>query len=187
MPSDEAVLLAAARRYDAQALATIYDTYSEELYRYAYRLLGDAARAEDLIGETFSRFLGALERGGGPQTHLRAYLYRTTHNIAVDQLRRSNKEVVEDVVEARAEQTARNLESVVEHKLEQEQAITLMRQLTDDQRQVILLKFFQGMDNAETAETMEKTVGAVKALQHRALETLRRAIERSRAGTERAA
>jgi RNA polymerase sigma-70 factor (ECF subfamily) len=62
----------------------------------------------------------------------------------------------------------------------------MLRLLTDEQRQVIVLKFFQGMENEEIAETMQKTVGAVKALQHRGLNSLRRAFETLQAETERA-
>jgi RNA polymerase sigma-70 factor (ECF subfamily) len=184
MPSQESALLNAARRYNKKALAAIYDAYSDELYRYAFRLVGDAARAEDLMSEAFSRFLKALERGGGPKTHLRAYLYRTTHNLAMDHLRRSKNELVDEEIELQPERNLRTPEQAVENKLEQELAIGLLNNLTPEQQQVILLKFFQGMDNEEVANTMEKTVGAVKALQHRALNSLRRAFEARRSEME---
>lgn len=93
MPSNISELLEAVRRLDIEALAAVYDAHSDELYRFAYRLTGDTVQAEDLLSETFSRFLRALERGGGPKTHLRAYLYRTTHNAAKDLLRRTQKEL----------------------------------------------------------------------------------------------
>ncbi|MGD8621897.1 MAG: sigma-70 family RNA polymerase sigma factor [Anaerolineales bacterium] len=186
MPSQEHVWLEAAKRLEKEALAAIYDAYSEELYRYALRLIGDATRAEDLMSETFSRFLSALERGGGPTKHLRAYLYRTTHNLAMDLYRRGQNEAVEDPGEHPPTRPERDLERSVEWKAEQEQAASMLRLLTDEQRQVIVLKFFQGMENEEIAETMQKTVGAVKALQHRGLNSLRRAFETLQAETERA-
>ncbi len=187
MPSQENVWLDAARRFDQQALAAIYDAYSDELYRYAFRLIGDVARAEDLMSETFSRLLRALERGGGPKTHLRAYLYRTTHNLAMDQLRQSKKELIEETVEPQVDHGIRNPEQSVELKFEREQAMSMLNDLTEEQRQVIILKFFQGMDNEEVAATTEKTVGAVKGLQHRALNSLRRAFEALQSETEQAA
>ena len=61
-------------------LVAIYEEYSPGIYRYAVRLLGDAAMAEDCVSETFSRFLGAIQRGGGPTDNIRAYLYRVAHN-----------------------------------------------------------------------------------------------------------
>jgi RNA polymerase sigma-70 factor (ECF subfamily) len=187
MPSQESAWLDAAQRYDRKALAAIFEAYSEELYRYAFRLVADVARAEDLMSETFSRFLRALELGGGPKTHLRAYLYRTTHNLAMDHLRRVQKETNDDSIEQQTDLSARNPEQRAERKIDQEQAISMLRLLTEEQRQVIILKFFQGMDNEEVAATMQKTVGAVKALQHRALNSLRRALADLRSETERAA
>lgn len=187
MPSQEATWLDAARRFDQEALVAIYDAYSDELYRYAFRLIGDAVRAEDLMSETFSRFLRALERGGGPKTHLRAYLYRTTHNLAMDQLRRAKKEVIEENAEPQAYRSTLNPEQSAELKFDQEQAMVMLERLTEEQQQVLILKFFQDLNNEEIAITMEKSVGAVKALQHRALKSLRRAFEALREKTERAA
>ena len=187
MTSQEKVWLQAARRLNKPALAAIYDAYNEELYRYAFRLVGDVTRAEDLMSETFSRFLSALERGGGPKTHLRAYLYRTTHNLAMDQMRRAKKERIEANVESQVEQNIRDTERSVEHKSLGEQAVSMLRHLTGEQQQVLILKFFHGMNNAEIAETMQKTVGAVKALQHRALNSLRRVMDTLQTDTERAA
>lgn len=187
MTSQENTWLAAARRLDKPALAAIYDAYNDELYRYAFRLVGDVTRAEDLMSETFSRFLRALERGGGPKTHLRAYLYRTTHNLAMDQMRRAKKENIEANVELEVDHYIRNTERSVELKSSGEQAVSMLRYLTGEQQQVLILKFFHGMDNAEIATTMQKTVGAVKALQHRALNSLRRVMDDLQTDTERAA
>ncbi len=60
----------AARSFDKESLAEIYDSLSPELYRYAFRLVGDVEAAEDLLSETFLRFLRALQSGGGyPACH----------------------------------------------------------------------------------------------------------------------
>ncbi|HJS30247.1 MAG TPA: sigma factor, partial [Anaerolineales bacterium] len=81
-------LLEQARLLDEGALAEIYDRYSDELYRYSLRLLGDVHLSEDCVMDSFSRFLKALHRGGGPDTYLRAYLYRIAHNWITDHYRR---------------------------------------------------------------------------------------------------
>ncbi|RLE00351.1 MAG: hypothetical protein DRJ13_08745, partial [Bacteroidetes bacterium] len=88
MDSNPEILLKKARQYDQNALADIYDLYSDALFAYAYKHVGKSQVAEDLVAETFSRFLKALERGGGPKDHLRAYLYRITHNLITDSYRR---------------------------------------------------------------------------------------------------
>jgi len=91
MAFKEVQWLEGARRLDESALAAIYDSLSPELYAYACRLVGDTETAEDIVSETFFRFLRALGAGGGPKDHLRAYLYRIAHNLAVDHHRRRDE------------------------------------------------------------------------------------------------
>lgn len=173
MTPSEAAWLHAARRLDRKALAQIYDAYSPELYRYAMRLLGDPMRAEDIVSETFSRFLRALHGGGGPTDHLRAYLYRVAHNAAVDIFR------LEDPVEMRqdVEMGVGHLpEEAVEWADQSASVRQALWRLTPDQRQVIVLKFFQGLKNADVSEVLGKPEGAVKSLQHRALDALERLL-----------
>ena len=73
MDSKSELLLKKARQYDQNALAKIYDLYSDALFAYAFKHVGKSQVAEDLVAETFSRFLKALERGGGPKEHSRKY------------------------------------------------------------------------------------------------------------------
>src|SRR5690606_14190418 len=73
---------------DREALAEMYDTYSDNLYGYAFRLLNDRQLAEDCVGETFTRVLEALRTGKGPQSSLQAYLFRIAHNWITDIYRR---------------------------------------------------------------------------------------------------
>jgi RNA polymerase sigma-70 factor (ECF subfamily) len=161
---------------DTHALAEIYDTLSPALYRYAYRLLGEARSAEDVVAESFQRLLLALRGDGGPRHNLKAYLYRVAHNLVVDRYRRR---------EARGE--ALNLEALdlpadddpaqeAAREIARQQARAALWRLTADQRQVIVLKYYEGLSNEEVAGVLNKPVGAVKSLQHRALDSLRRML-----------
>ncbi|MCK5317201.1 MAG: hypothetical protein KAJ55_04770 [Anaerolineales bacterium] len=80
--------------------------------------------------------------------------------------------------------SAENPDDVVEHSLAQAQAREVLWRLTHEQRQVIMLKFFQGLSNEEIAAVLEKPVGAVKSLQHRGLKSMRRILENDFAFTE---
>jgi len=177
MSHTEAEWLSAARQFDEKVLGELYETYSPELYRYAYRLIGDEQTAEDVVSETFHRFLRALQSGGGPEQYLRAYLYRIAHNLAIDHHRRgpAPSTPLEDV-EHRVSEEETPEEDVLRNLTAQRVRKTLWL-LTDDQRQVLLLKYYQGLNNAEVAAAVNKTVGAVKALQHRAVDSLRRIWE----------
>ena len=168
-------LLKKARTYDQEALAKIYDLFSDELYGYAYKHVGTPQIAEDLVAETFQRFLTALERGGGPEDHLRAYLYRITHNLITDLYRREPPPTQELEDEQLVEDSP-GPAGIVAEQQEADRVRQALRLLTPDQRQVLTLKFLEGWSSAEIAQSMEKSLGAVKALQHRGVASLQRIL-----------
>jgi RNA polymerase sigma-70 factor, ECF subfamily len=174
MQTPEPILLEKARCFDLDALGEIYDLYSPGIYRYAMRLLGDECQAEECVSDTFSRFLQVLKNGGGPQDHLQAYLYRVAHNWITDLYRRSPPPPLPLVEDVRCPQEGPDQAAV--DRIEQEQVRSALRLLTSEQRQVILLKYLEGWRNEGIAESIGKPVGAVKALQHRALNALRRML-----------
>ena len=174
MIEPEARLLARARSFDTESLGIIYDQYSPGIYRYARRLLGNDSLAEDCVGDTFSRFLQALRGGGGPQDHLQAYLYRVAHNWITDLYRRQPPPPLELDENHPADSTG--VESQVGQALEQARVRAALVRLTDDQRQVVILRFLEEWDHEEVAQALKKPVGAVKSLQHRALAALRRML-----------
>lgn len=168
-------LLQKARAFDQEALAKIYDLFSDELYGYAYKHVGTPQIAEDLVAETFRRFLTALERGGGPEDHLRAYLYRITHNLVTDLYRREPpppQELEEDQLVEDSPGPA----AIMAEQQEADRVRHALRLLTPEQRQVVTLRFLEGWSSAEIAQSMEKSLGAVKALQHRGVASLQRIL-----------
>lgn len=173
--SSEQDLLSGARKYDLSALGAIYDRYSPGIYRYAIRLLGDDCLAEDCVAETFSRFLKALRLGQGPQDHLQAYLYRIAHNWITDSYRRQPPPPLnlDDSLHAGDHLLP---ETQADVRYVQQQVRLALRSLTPDQRQVVILRFLEGWENEEVAKALEKPVGAIKALQHRALNALRKSL-----------
>lgn len=172
----EDVLLARVRVCDPQALEFVYDKHNEELYRYAWRQLGSEVIAEDCVAETFANFLNALRQGKGPQRYLRAYLFQIAHNWIVDYYRRQPpvEQPLDAVLVATTE--AEQPTGVLARKMEQQEILRALAQLTDDQRQVIVLRYLEDWSHEEIAHTMHKPVGAVKALQHRATDALRRLL-----------
>jgi RNA polymerase sigma-70 factor, ECF subfamily len=169
-----------AYRLDERALTEIYQALSPPLYRYAYRLLGNAHDAEDIVAEAFHRFLSALRHGNGPREHLSAYLYRIAHNLITDRYRRNPPPEAElDETWTAADDDP--AEAAAQH-IAQARARSALWKLTADQRQVILLKYFEGLSNEEVAATLNKPVGAIKSLQHRALDSMRRVLDAEQRG-----
>lgn len=174
MKEDEE-LLARIQHFEERALVEAYDRYSPGIYRYARRLLGDEYMAEDCVSETFSRFLMALKGGNGPRRNLSAYLYRVAHNWITDCYRRKPPQdsVLEESVQADSHHDPHQRVLLA---LEEQGVRKALFSLTPDQRQVIVLKYVEEWDNLQIAAALQKPVGAVKSLQHRAITRLRRLL-----------
>lgn len=164
-----------AKAFDGSTLAAIYDEYHLPIYRYIYRQVSDTDVARDLTADVFHRLLQAVQKGNGPRQDTKAWLYRTAHNIVVDHYRRrqyrQDLPLFDNIVDPEMD-----LAKTAEQRIAAERVLHALDHLTADQRQVITLKFLAGLSNREVAEVMEKPVGAVKSLQHRALATLQRQL-----------
>jgi RNA polymerase sigma-70 factor, ECF subfamily len=171
---DEGALRRRAATLDPEALVAIYDEYSTRIYSYIYHRTGDAAAAEDLTGDVFVRMLEALQTERAWTTSLQGWLYRIAHNLVVDHFRRQSKRDGPELDERWM--SSDDPTTSFEGLFSSHQLRTAMRFLTEEQRQVIVLKFAEGLSNVEVAEVMDKTEGAIKALQHRALEAMRRVV-----------
>jgi RNA polymerase sigma-70 factor, ECF subfamily len=170
-------LLERAREYDALALAEIYDRYADPIYSYLYRYLGDAAQAEDLTGEVFLKLLQVLNTRRAPRDRLQGWLYRVAHNLAMDCFRRNGKTTTVPLEEewiAGADPPS----TLVENRQTQQQLRAAISRLTAAQQQVILLRFGEGLRLAEVGRLMGKSEGAIKTLQHRAINRLRTLLDR---------
>jgi RNA polymerase sigma-70 factor (ECF subfamily) len=173
---DEKKLLKQAREFKQQALTQIYQAFHSAIYRYIYHHIGNAQTAEDLTADVFRRFLLALRKGRGPNRQLKAWLYRVAHNLVVDELRRRkhrDHQALDTMLDDTLRDESFSLERLVGDAINAQYVRQALFSLTDAQREVIVLKFLEGMSNAEVAEITGKSVGAVKALQHRALDALR--------------
>ncbi len=170
--TSEYALLKRAQAYDKQAIGELYDQYAPLIYAYLYRRLRDAQLAEDLTGDVFVRVLQAIQSEQFWERSFRAWLYRIAHNLMVDYFRRQ-----QDVPPLSLdEQLVADLASPVSAQAEAlsyQQLRSAISQLTLDQQQVLALRFGEQLLTREVADIMGKSVGAIEALQHRALTKLR--------------
>ena len=167
--------IAKARQGDAAALSAIYDQYAQKIYVYFYHRLGDRQLAEDLTGDVFVRMVEAADTARFADTSLSGWLYRIAHNLLVDYLRRRREEV--GLPERLPSQGGdEDPTAVAERKLAQDRLRQALQTLTEEQRQVIILRFGEGLTAREVAAIMGKRENAIWQLQHRALNNLRRAL-----------
>jgi RNA polymerase sigma-70 factor (ECF subfamily) len=172
--ADDAALLDRIRQYDQAALAQVYDENYERIYRYVFRFVGQVEVAEDVTANVFMRLLDSLRGGNSPRTNLVAWLYRVAHNLVVDTFRRGAAQEVE--LAEWLEGYEPDLAHMVEQSLKLEKVRRAVMELTPTQQQVIVLKFVEGLDSSEVAAILDKSEGAIDALQHRALTALRSAL-----------
>lgn len=170
-------LLKLARQFDPESLASIYDTFSPGLYRYAMRLTGDQDLAEECVAETFSRLLQSFSDRKGPQDFLQAYLFRIAHNWIVDHYRKKPYEPGQ--LDEKHADDRLSPEELTGITLQNHRLREALLSLTKDQQQVIVLKYLEDLENMEIAGILKKPVGAVKSLQHRALINLKKWLDQN--------
>ena len=137
-------LMEGARTMDREALIAIFDRFAAPLYNFAMRLCEDPIKADQAVGDVFTKFLEQLAAGKGPRTNLRSYLYEMTRNLLVDGFRRSRRDVPLELSDSELERETghRSMDSNLENKLVMEALILAIKgELTADQRQVIVLRF----------------------------------------------
>ncbi len=155
----------------------LYDAYVDRLYRFVFFRVGNAQIAEDLTSQVFLKAwenLGHYEVRG---LSFGAWLFRIARNLVIDHYRtRKEHESLEEEasVGSHSDLTA---ESGMDAEFEAEWLRSAMKQLTDDQRTVLTLKFIEGFSTAEIAQVMGKRQGAIRALQLRGLQALADIIE----------
>lgn len=175
--TNERALLELAKQYDEVALGELYDRYAPRIYAYIYRRVGNAHLAEDLTSDVFVRVIQAIQSERFWHTSFQAWLYRIAHNLVVDHYRRqppaAELELNEELVAAKD-----NPDSAVAERLSHRRLRAAISQLTSDQQQVLALRFGEEMTARKVAEIMDKSTGAIEALQHRALAALRRILKK---------
>lgn len=176
MPTVE--LLTRAQRLDSKALAEIHDLYYPQVYRYVRYRLNDDQISEDITSEVFLRLLDALNKKSGPSQNLRGWLFGTASNLINDHLRSRYAHAIEPVDSEDYDLPGKqHPEESFEDEWVQQQVVDALQELTPEQQHVLALRFSDERSIDETANIMGKSATAVKALQFRAITSLRRLIE----------
>lgn len=164
-PSERSLVEAA--KQDPSRFAALYEAHFDVVYAYLARRLPDRSEAEDLTGEVFRKALEGLPRFEWRGAPFAAWLLRIAANALADRARRA-MHVVPNTTAAEEEA------SVDPDAAEHAQLFRLVRELPEDQRRVVELRFAEGRPIRDIAADLGRTEGAVKQLQLRALQTLRK-------------
>jgi RNA polymerase sigma-70 factor (ECF subfamily) len=171
-------LVGRAMARDQAAFAELYDLYLDRVYRYVYYRTANRTDAEDLTEQVFLQAWAAIERFRWQGKPFLAWLYVVAHNLVVDWRRRATPSHSLDDDDNPIDLECTSATQAMSQWIDADLLAKAIKRLTPEQQQVITLKFLDGFDTARIAQIMDKREGTIRALQLRALQSLRRELER---------
>ena len=171
-------LVARAQQGDRDALEELYLTHFDRIYSYLHVTAGNRHDAEDLTTQTFLRMLEAIGRFRWQSAPFSAWLFRIAHNLAMDHFRATKRWQPEETPPEPEPDESTSAEASALEAIGRRSLLDLIEDLSPEQQQVLTLKFVFDFSNAEAGTILGKTEGAVKSLQHRALVSLQRQLEK---------
>lgn len=175
MSLTEPHLVPLAQQGDSAACSRLYDRYFDAIYRYCYYHVGDPALAQALAGEVFMQMVKQLGQFNKSGQTLLAWLYRLADELVADTYRLDKQRLQSPSNNAWA--VSRDTADKNRRRLSAEDLAVALTQLTEEQRQVILLRFVQDYNNVDVARLMDKPEGAIKSQPYHALTALQRILE----------
>lgn len=180
MDTDVQGLVERARAGDRGAFGELYERFVTKIYNYLYyHVNGRAQLAEDLTEEVFVKVLEKLSRYQERGLPFSAWVFRIAHNHLVDHVRSQPKQGLVSIDDCR-DLPEHGSERTLDLALTHTELVVAISRLTEDQRRVVVLRFLQGMSTAETARLLSKTEDAVKKLQARGLQVLKKNLNGAR-------
>ena len=173
--------LVAARQREPAAVSRIYSAYAPALFRFFMASVGNRQEAQDLTGNVFVSAIEGLPKYRGPVQALGGWLFRIARHDLYDYRRKQQRSPGTTPLEEAGEEAAvaagaEDPEELALERLEGGRVLAALKQLSPDQREVLLLRMAAGLTAPEVAAVVNKTTNAVKALQHRGLASLARAL-----------
>jgi RNA polymerase sigma-70 factor, ECF subfamily len=172
-------LVARGQQGDRDALEELYLIHFDRIYSYLHVSVGNRHDAEDLTTQTFLKMLEKIGTFKWQSAPFSAWLFRIAHNLAMDHFRAGRRWQPEEEVPEPPGEEEPSAELVAMRTIGRESMLKLIEDLSPEQQQVLTLKFVFNLPNAEVATILDKTEGAIKSLQHRALVSLQKQIAQS--------
>jgi RNA polymerase sigma-70 factor (ECF subfamily) len=170
----ESELIALACQGSGEAFGALYELYIDQIYNYIYFRTSNGKDAEDICSRVFLRALNHIERYEDRGYPFSAWLYRIAHNLVVNWYRDSDRVEEISLLDQYPPPTIEgSVEDRIEKLDEKEQLLKVINSLPEDRKELLILKHVEGLTNHEIGQIMDRTEGAIKALYHRTLESLR--------------
>ena len=165
-----------AQQGDRAALEELYLIHFDRIYSYLHMSVGNKHDAEDLTTQTFLKMLESIGRFRWQSAPFSAWLFRIAHNLAMDHFRARRRWQPEEEVPEPMGSEEPSAELAAMQEIGRQSMLEMIEKLSPEQQQVLTLKFVFNFPNADVAKILDKTEGAIKSLQHRALASLQKQI-----------
>jgi RNA polymerase sigma-70 factor (ECF subfamily) len=172
---DEENLVRRAQQHDQAALTQIYEENFDRIYRYIVLKIGERTEAEDMTQQVFLSAFKSISSFKWKGRPFSAWLYRIAHNQIVDYFRKKSKRATVPLDES-LPNGGNDPQLTAELNLAIESLVSATSKLTKAQREVISLRFAGELPVAQVARIMGRSEGAIKALQHSAIVSLRKEL-----------
>jgi RNA polymerase sigma-70 factor (ECF subfamily) len=169
-------LVERAQAGERDALEELYLIHFDRIYSYLHMTVGNRHDAEDLTTQTFLKMLESIGRFRWQAAPFSAWLFRIAHNLSMDHFRANRRWQPEEEVPEPPDSEERSAEDEALQSIGRQSMMSLIDTLSPEQQQVLTLKFVFNFPNGDVATILEKTEGAIKSLQHRALVSLQKQI-----------
>ena len=169
-------LVQRAQQGRREALEELYLLHFDRIYSYLHMSVGNRHDAEDLTTQVFLKMLESIGKFRWRSAPFSAWLFRIAHNLAMDHFRANKRWQPEEEVPEPDPGEGSAAEEEAFESIGRESMLQLIERLSREQQQVLTLKFVFNFSNGEAATILDKTEGAIKSLQHRALASLHRQI-----------
>ncbi len=173
---NETDLIKQAQAGKPDAFSELYARYHKSVYTYIYYRVGERPLAEDLTSDVFERMVKQIQTWRPTGKPFIAWLYTIAGNLVINHVRRQNLVEWYPLNETEV-YSGDSLMAHIGKKLEREKLAAALNQLTEEQRQVIILRFLQQQPVKAIAKTIGKSDASIKSLQRRAINALRRILE----------
>jgi RNA polymerase sigma-70 factor, ECF subfamily len=160
-----------AKAGNQEAFAEIYEIYFLRVYRFIYYRVSHKETAEDLTEEVFIKIFAAISKLD-KSAAFEGWLFQISRNLVIDYYRKKKENVPIEAVENILEYE-KNLVDAANLKFDQEILLQLLKDLTEEQQIVVKMKFLEDLDNITIAQVLNKTEGAIRVIQHRAITKLK--------------
>ncbi len=171
-------LVERAQKGDREALEELYLIHFDRIYSYLHMTVGNKHDAEDLTTQTFMKMLESIGKFRWQAVPFSAWLFRIARNLSMDHFRATRRWQLEEEVPEPEPDEESSAEAEAMQSIGRKSMLELIEDLSGEQQQVLTLKFVFNFSNAEAAAILDKTEGAIKSLQHRALASLQKQIEK---------